>query len=344
METSSEKILDISWGTIFKISTAILIFFLIYQIRDIFILVVFSVILSALFNPAIDFLVARRVPRALSVVFVYLLFFAVLGSAVFMVVPIFIREINYFTDIFRINYEKLAPVLQGLGGEAFQNYESFTRTIEVQLSSAASSIFSAVAAFFGGIFSTFTIFSIAIFISFEEKGIEKTLSLLFPKKYEAAVLNIWQICQNRVSLWFGSRILSSFSVALMTFIACKILGINYAISFSLLAGVANIIPMIGPLFAGAAMVLFTLLTSWEKAIFILIIAILIQQIENNFISPILTKKFIGMPPVLVLIALIVGGSLWGVMGAVLSMPLFGILFEFTKEFLKKKREEGAVVL
>jgi predicted PurR-regulated permease PerM len=271
---------------------------------------------------------------------VYFSILAMVGILIYLITPIFVYEIGKFSDSFQEYFDKVAPFLQGVGGPAFESFDAFTKSMQGWLTQASLSILSAIGAIFGSIFSTITIFSIAIFLSLEEKGMEKALTLIFPKKYEAHVLNLWDRCQTRVAGWFGTRILACLFVGLMVFIACKVLAIKYAISFGLLAGITNIVPIIGPLIAGAIVVLFTALDSWAKAIFILIIFILIQQIEGNIITPILSKKFIGLPPVLVMIALMVGGKLWGIMGALLAIPLFGILFEFGREFLKKRREEN----
>jgi predicted PurR-regulated permease PerM len=335
-----EKKLDISWSSIFKIFFTVLLFYLVYRTRDILILFIFALIISVLFNPAIDFLVRRRIPRILAIVLVYFSVLAVLGALIYFIAPVFVYEIQQFTQLFPQYFEKFAPTLKGLGLSVFENFDSFTKATEGWLLKASSSILSAIGAIFGSIFSTITIFSIAIFLSLEEKGIEKTLSLIFPKRYEAQVLGLWARCQNRVAGWFGSRILACLFVGFMTFFVCKILAVKYAISFGLLAGITNIVPIIGPLVAGTVIVLFTLLDSWAKAIFLLVIIILIQQIEGNIITPILSKRFIGLPPALVLIALLIGGELWGIMGAILAIPLFGILFEFAKEFLKKRKQES----
>jgi predicted PurR-regulated permease PerM len=339
-----KKILDISWATFFRFFLAVLAFYLVYRTRDILILFIFALIISILFNPAIDFLTKRKVPRFLAIVSVYLSVFGFFGLLLYSIAPIFIYEIQQFTQLFPQYFEKFAPVLEGLGLTVFENFESFTGAIQGWLVEASSGIFNAIGAIFGSIFSTVTIFSIAIFLSLEEKGIERTLSLLFPKKYETQVLSIWNKCQNSVASWFSTRILSCLFVGVMTFAACKILAIKYAISFGLLAGITNIVPIIGPIIAAAVIILFTLLESWSKALFILIIFVLIQQIEGNIITPLLSKKFIGLPPVLVLLALLVGGELWGIMGAFLAIPFFGILFEFAKEFLKKRREEKTDIL
>jgi len=111
---------------------------------------------------------------------------------------------------------------------------------------------------------------------------------------------------------------------------------------ALFAGLTNIIPIVGPIIAGIIIALIAALDSWLKAALILIVFIIIQQIEGNILTPVLTKRFIGLPPALVLISLLIGGKLWGILGAILAIPLAGIVFEFTKDFLKKRKEGDAL--
>jgi predicted PurR-regulated permease PerM len=106
-----------------------------------------------------------------------------------------------------------------------------------------------------------------------------------------------------------------------------------------LAGILDFVPIIGPISTGILILLLISPESITKSIFALIAFVLIQQIEGNILIPILTKKFIGLPSVLVLISLAIGGKLWGVAGAILIVPLAGILYEILKEILEKKRAE-----
>lgn len=341
---SNEKLLDISWGSILKLTVAFLSLYLLYLIRDILIWIIFALIISILFNPAIDFLKRRHLPRVLGVVLVYVTILGILGFTIYSTAPIFAAEIQQFSQAFPNYFEEISPFLRGLGIEAFESFERFSQVIEEWFLGASANIFSALGAIFGGIFSTFTIFAIALFFSLEEKGLERAVKLFSPPKYEAFVLNLLERSQKKVSGWFGARILCCFFVGLMTFVICYVLNIKYAISFGFLSGVSNFIPIIGPILAGAIIAIIVALDSWLKAIFFLIAFILIQQIEGSLLGPVLTKKFIGLPPVVVLIALIVGGKLWGIMGAILAIPLAGILFEFLRDFLKKHKEEKALVL
>lgn len=341
---NGNKVLDISWGTILKISLAFLIFYILYLIRDILVWFIFALIIAVLLNPAINFLYRLRIPRVLAVILVYVVIFGFLGMIVYLTAPMFISEIQQFSQLFPQYFEKIAPPLRSLGIEAFESMESFTLALGEMLQKASSDILSALAIFFGGVGSTIFVFAIALFISLEEKGVERVIALLFPKRYEAYALSLWGRSQTKVAGWFGSRILTSIFVGLAVFLTLYLFNVKYSLILALLAAVLDFIPLLGPIIAGAIAFAFVALDSWVKALFVLIAFVLIQQIEGNILSPILTKKFIGLPPVLVLLSLAVGGQLLGLLGAVLAIPLAGILFEFLRDFLKKRREEKAVVV
>ncbi|MFH1180897.1 MAG: AI-2E family transporter [bacterium] len=340
MTGENGKILDISWGTILKIAFAGFSFYLIFLIRNILVLIIFSVIVSLLFNPAIDFIQKRRIPRLLAVISVYVAIFGFLGGVLYLISSPFISETQRFSQLFPQYFERMSPVLKGLGVGAFENFDVFTKTLQNWLASASSSVFSAVSAIFGGIFSTITIFTIAFFLSLEGKGVKKIIVLFSPKRYEDYIAERWLKSQNKVVGWFAIKFLTSVLVGLLTFAAAKILGADYAISLSLLAGAFNIVPIVGPIVSGVIIFGFVALTSLVKAIFILIAFILIQQIEGNVVTPILAKRFVGVPPVLVLVSLLIGGKLWGFLGAFLAIPLAAVIFEILRDFLKRKKGEG----
>jgi len=335
----SDKVLDISWGTILKISLAFLIFYIIYLVKDILVWFIFALIISVLFNPAVTFLQRIKVPRILAVIFIYVAIFGILGLFVYWMAPVFFSEIQQFSQLFPQYFEKIAPPLRDLGVEAFENMESFNQALGSILQKASSDILSALAVFFGGVGSTIFVLSIALFLSLEGKWVERVIGLLSPRKYEAYVLALWERSQTKVAGWFGSRILLALFVGVAVFIMLHLFNVEYALSLALLAGVLDFIPVLGPVFAGAVAFIFIALDSWVKAIFVLIGFVLIQQIEGNILSPILTRKFVGLPPVLVLLSLAIGAKLLGILGAVLAIPLAGIIFEFLRDFLRKKKEE-----
>ena len=341
---NSERILDISWGTILKFSIAALVFYVIYLIRDILIWFVFALIISILFNPLIDFLHKKRIPRALAVVFVYIVIFGILGLLFYLIVPLFVPEIQQFSQFFGQYFEKVSPPLRGLGLQAFENLDSFMTSLGDNLGKMASNIFSAIFAIFGGLLSTLFILSIAIFISLEEKLIERSLKFFVSPKYESFVFSLWERCQKKISGWFLVKILGCVFVGVLSYLAFLVFNVKYPLGLALFAGISNFIPVVGPLITGIFLFIIVALDSFARAIFALIAFIIVQQIEGNVFTPILSKKFIGLSPLLVLIALAIGGKLWGIMGAILAIPLAGILFEFIKEFFEKRKREKPVVL
>lgn len=335
------NLLDISWSTIWKVFIAVILFYIVYQIRDILVWFIFALIISILLNPAIDFFKKLKVPRSLAVAFIYIGIFGLLSLIIYLMIPLFSSEVQRFSQILPQYFEKVSPPLRGIGVQAFKDIETFLATLAGALNKIAVNIFNILFAIFGGIFTTIFILTLAVFLSLEEKGIEKKIVLLFPKKYENYALLLWGKCQKKVSNWFLTRIIGCLFVGLLSLATFLLFNTPYPFSLGLLAGFLNFIPIAGPLLAGTLIFVVVSLESLSKAIFVLIVFILIQQIENNVLMPLLSKKMVGLSPILVLLALAIGGVLWGFLGAILSIPLAGILAEFLKDFLKKKKEEEA---
>ena len=340
----NKNVLNISWETILRISVAIVCFYIIYAVKDILIWFVFALVISVLLNPIIDFLQRFKVPRILGVILVYLGFFGTFSILLYLIIPLFVHEVQQFIEFLPQYIENISPVLRGLGFKAFEDVEALVNAFGGTLEMMASNIFNSLFVIFGGIFTTLFVITTALFLSLEEKVIEKTLMVLFPKKYEAYSLNLWGRCQKKISAWFGARLLACLFVGVATYITLLLFNVPYPFTLGLFAGVFNFVPYIGPLLTGIIFFLLIFPIEVLKAIFVLIAFGLIQQIEGSILSPILMKKIVGLSPVLVLVALVIGGKLWGILGAILVIPLVGILFEFSKEFLKKRREKESTVV
>lgn len=334
-----EKItFEFSWETIFRVGFLFVTLYALYRVREVLLLVVFAVVISLLFNPLVDFLTRRKVPRQLSVIFIYLSVFGLFALLIYLFAPLLILEVHYFSQGFSQYFEKIAPPFRTLGLESFDSFENFMDLIQRLLSKASQNVFTALFSIFGGIFTTVFVIFLSFFLSLEEKAVERSLFLFFPAESEQMALDLWRRCEKRVSGWFLSRVLSSLFIAALTYLALLILGSDYPFSLSLLAGVSNLIPFAGAFLSSFLIFLVLYAASPARAVLGLIIYLLIQQVENHVLLPILSKKFVDLSPVLVMIALAVGASLGGFWGAFLGIPLAGILLEFGHDFLKKRRE------
>jgi len=330
--------LDVSWSTILRLATVLISLYFLFLIKDLVVWLIFALIISILFEPVINYLKRKRIPRTLGAIIVYLGTFGLLGLVIYYTIPIFLSEIKSFTQYFPQYFNRISGPLSGLGFEAFKNLETFLSVINKTLESAASSVFSGLFTIFGGIGSTIFTLSLAFFLSLEERPAEKTLQLVFPKEYEDFILDLWDRCRKKVTAWFGIRLLASLFVGVLSYGAFLLFNVEYPLSLALLAGVLEIIPVLGPLITAAIAFMLVSLDSFVKALFVVGFLVIIQEIEGHILTPVLSKKIMNLPPALILVALTIGAQLWGLMGAILTIPLLGILFEFFSNFLEKRKE------
>ncbi|MBL7156329.1 MAG: AI-2E family transporter [Candidatus Pacebacteria bacterium] len=334
---NNQESLNISWGTMLRVAIVFFSLYFIYLVKDILVLSVFGLIISILFEIPIRFL-ERKIPRVLAVVLLYAFTFLFISAIIYLPASKFMSEIKQFIALFPTYFEQASPILQNLGIEAFQNLESFVSVMESTIRGMTSNILSVVVSIFGGIASTVFVVSIAIFLSLEGKDVERNIVLLFPEEDENFMISLWRKCQKKVGFWFLRSIISSLFVGVFSFIAFSILKTKYPLVLGLVSGALNFVPVIGPIFASFLIFVVLVLDSTTKAFFALIISILIQQIENNVITPLITKKLVGLSPVLVLISLTIGAQLFGLLGAILAIPLIGVIVEFVKGLMLREKQ------
>jgi predicted PurR-regulated permease PerM len=335
------QFLDISWATIAKIFVAIFIFYFIYLTKEITLWFFFALAVSVLLAPAIDFLRKLWVPKILSVLFVYLSIFGVLGLLIYLTAPLFISELKQLSQHLPDYLKQINPILQQVGIDTTQTFDSFTQFLIGGLSQSSKGVISAVATFFGGLASTAFILITAFFLSLEEDAFKKFLTLILPKRYEENIVTLFQRAQNKISGWFGARILACIFVGLASYIVFYIFGVKYALILALISGVLNFIPYIGPSITTILVIVFVAVSSgsWLTVLYVIIALIIVQEVENLLLTPLLMKKLVDVPPVLVLVSLLVGAKLFGFLGTIFAVPVFGIIFEFLREFLERRREE-----
>ena len=334
----NRQTLDISWQTILKVFMTGFVLYLLFLARDILVWFFFALIISILLEPAVAFLVRLKVPKVIAVIAVYSAIFGAVGLMVYITAPVFVFELKQFSNNIPTYFQKANPVLNSLGLEVTRNFEEFTKNLITQLEESSGSIIRAITVFFGGVVSTSIIFVFAFYISLANKSTDRFLTILSPKKYEQTIQNIFERSQIKVAGWFGARVLACLFVGIMSFIVFILFGVKYSFILALISGALTFIPFIGPLVTAILVLLFVGVSdSWFVAVYIVIALTIIQSIENNFVTPILMKKFLDLPPVLVLIAILIGGKIFGILGVIFVVPVFGIIYEFTKEFLEKRK-------
>jgi len=337
-----ERVLDISWETIIKVFISIFVFYIIYLAREIALWLFFASAISVLLEPAINFLKGLRIPRVISAVIVYLSIFGALGLLIYISAPIFIDELKQFTYYLPNYFEQINPLLRQFGIDAAQNFGDFTKSLSNGLAQSSKGIIAALMFFFGGLASTASILTVAFFLSLEDKATEKFLLLLIPRRYEDQIKTIFERVQSKVAGWFGARLLACLFVGVASYIVFYIFGVKYAFLLALVSGVLNFIPYIGPWVTSIFLIVFIMVSagSWLTVAYVLIAVMLVQEIENKLLTPLLMKKMTDIPPVLVLLSLLLGAKIFGFLGMIFAVPVFIIIYEFMKEFLEKRREDA----
>ena len=337
-----EQFLDITWSTIAKIFVAIFIFYFIYLTREIALWFFFALAISVLLDPAINFLKKFWIPRVVAVIFVYLSIFGILGLVIYLAAPVFISEMHQFLQYLPGYFAQISPVLNQFGINTAQNLNDFTDILSNNLQQSSQSIIKAIMIFFGGLASAAFILTTSFFLSLEERSVEKMLLLVSPARYEEQIRNIFVRVQRKVAGWFGARVLACLFVGVASYIVFYIFGIKYALILAIISGFLNFIPYLGPWVTSILLVLIIAVSSgsWMMVLYVLISITIVQEIENKLLTPLLMKKMGDIPPVLVLVSLLLGAKVFGFLGIIFAVPIFGIIYEFAKEFLERRREEG----
>lgn len=335
------KILDISWGTVFKIFFGVLLFGFIYLSKEIALWLFFALAVSVLMEPAIQFLRKFWIPKMAAVLLVYLSIFGILGLMIYISAPIFVSEMKVFLQFLPEYFEDISPLLTQLGIDTAQSLDGLAENIYLNLQESSKGILEAITVFFGGLMAALFILTVAFFLSLEDNAVEKFLLLIFPKKFEEQIKYIFEKSQKKVAGWFGARILACIFVGLASYVVFLVFGVKYAFLLALISGFLNFIPYIGPWVTGILVALVMLVSSgsWLAILYVVIALFLVQQAENIILTPLLMKKMGDIPPVLVLVSLLLGAELFGFLGVIFAIPIFGIIYEFIKEYLEKKRLE-----
>ena len=178
--------------------------------------------------------------------------------------------------------------------------------------------------FIKGIFSNAIFVTSTLFFGFYfllEKNLEgKLLSNFFDEVEISKIEFISNRAQKRMSSWFWGEVILMFLVGTMTYIGLNIIGMKYALALAVLAGLLEVIPSLGPIASSIPAILIGLSYSPIMGLYSTILYLIVQQLENNLIVPIVMKKATGLHPIITLIAMVVGGKLAGIMGVLLAVP------------------------
>lgn len=345
---ASEKIMSITTGTIFRVALVIIFFATLFYLRDIMLVVLLSIIVASAINPGTNWLQRRNVPRLLAVILTYiLLVVALIVVFYFLFIPILNETLNFLSNLpgYLGDLQVWDPA-QSSGflseGPLSGISQSFSLVdIVNQLDNAvekfSSGFFSTASAIFGGILSFILVIVLSFYLSVEEDGVTSFLRIVIPYKYESYALDLWKRSQKKIGLWMQGQIVLAVLIAILTFLGLTLLGVENALLLAVIAGVFEIIPVFGPILSAIPAIMIALVSDGLTAALLVVgLYIIIQQFENQLIYPLVVKKVVGVPPIVSILALIIGAKLAGFIGIVISVPVAAIVMEFLNDWEKNK--------
>jgi len=316
--------LSISTATILKIfGVAILLWFLWY-IRDILILLFVVMILVAALSPLVEKLYRKRIPRFLSVILIYLLILFFFAFLIYLIVPPVALQVKELTHNISYYAEKIAPV--------YQQAETSLPALQKSLESIASSLnklttnlWAAAVTIFGGLVSFVTVLVLTFYLLLERESIINVLITFLPVAHKDKILSVFQKVGVKIGAWFRGQLILCLAIGVIDFIILTIFGIPYALVLGILAGILEVVPTIGPILSAVPPILLALAISPWTALLIALSYLGVQQLESQILVPKIMGKVVGVSPVIIILALLIGAKLLGIAGAILAVPIVATL-------------------
>lgn len=340
MDTRTPIKVEISYKTVIFTASFLIGLWLVIQIREIIVLIFLStILLSALLKP-VEWLHARRVPRVLAVLIIYIALISLISLAFGIIVPPLISQTSDFIS-------KLPQIIGTVNDFLVFNkipVENLSSVISSHLQSIAGNFIAISSAIFSSVFSILTIFVFTFYLLLEWKKFVKLIASPFAGKQEKKIVSLVAKVEDGLGLWLRGQMTLSLAVGTLVFIGLTILGIPYALPLALLAGIFEVIPIIGPITASIPAILVGLTIAPVMGLMTGALFFVVQQLENNLIVPMIMSKVIGLQPPVVIIALLIGAKLAGVGGAFLTVPILVVAKIAIKEFLTEEEKLNDVLL
>ena len=270
------------------------------------------------------------------------------GGCFYLIIPNTFTELTSFANNLPAYLEK--PFEAGTVDKIFGNLPSFTRrrsryflsNISDYISSFSVGFFGIVSAAFGGAMSFVLIIVLSFYLSMQEKGVENFLKIIIPARHENYAVGLWQRWKKKIGLWLQGQILLGFIVGVLVYIGLTLMQVEYALTFALLAAIFELIPIFGPILSAIPPVMVALVQSPTLALEVGILYIIIQQFENHLIYPLVVRKIVGVPSIMVILALVIGLKVGGFFGILLAIPLAVVAIEILDDinYRKNKRSKN----
>lgn len=330
------KVLEISWASLWRILFFILFVTILFLGRQILLGLFVAIIISSGLESVVDFLEKHGIPRTLGVILIFLFIVLLTIIVIYTVVPLAIVDLNAILS----EFDK--PTAKSLFGplislKSSKSVSSFVSRFSAEFFSGGVSPFDFFSRTLGSFGLAVAVLFSSFYLSLSRDGVERFIRVVLPADYEKLVLKIYDRSRRKIGFWFQTQVLMSFVMWLLVWGALALLGVKHAFLIGVLAGILELMPYVGPILSGAIAVLAALTTSGTLALYTLIVFLLLQQFESHVLVPLFMKRAVGLHPVIVIVALLMGAEVGGIMGILIAVPAAAVFQEALEEWSSKKR-------
>lgn len=313
-------------------------------------------IIAWLFNPIVKFLCNHKFNRVCATVLVYIVFLVLLSVFVIYSVPTITNQLNEFLNIFpKLNQTAtdiidkvcsfLTPILnedvENVKAQLYNSVISIAKDITIGLPdkviSIVTSIVSGLGTFLIGLF-------IGLYMLIDFDNVSKVLINFLPADWRKDARNLMDVSNQTLINYIQGILLTTTLVWIGNSIGFSIAGLDAALLFAFFAGVTNIIPYVGPYIGGVPAAIVGFSQSIPTGIFVIISLVVVQLLDNVIFTPLVQSKGLKLHPVTIIIALLVFGHFFGIVGMIFAVPLiatFKTIFKYFNdkyEFIKLNEE------
>lgn len=322
----------------------VIVLWTLYFARHTLLILYISGLLAIGLSPAVRWLERRRIPgfkrrrqpRWLAVLVLYVVFLAAGAGVISLVVPPLVQQSQELWANLPSYLDRLQGWLVGRGLIAHRyTWSEIVRTIPSP-GVAAFGIFGALQSVLGAFGGIVTIFVLPVYLLLEADSLRAGFLKLFSPERRGRVALVTGDVTVKVSAWLGGQILLAFIIGTTAALGLWLLGVPYFYVLALIAGLGELIPVIGPILAAIPAVLVAMTVSLETGLFTAIYFAVQQFVENHFLVPRVMERQVGVSAVTVITALLIGSELLGIVGALLAVPSAAIVQVLLQEYLDSR--------
>lgn len=339
---------SITPGTVFAALLIIAGVYVFWLLRDLALLVLTAIVIASAIEPGVVFFIRYSIPRFIAALLVYVLTFGALFIIFYFFFPPIIADAANFLSaapryLETLNVTTSLPNISDATNlnnnqSGAQSFVQSLLSLQSVFSASSGGVLQLFITFFGGIFSLMLVIVLSFYFALQDTGVDDFLRMVMPVRYEEYSVDLWRRAQKKIGLWMQGQILLSVIVGILVYLGLLIIGVPYALLLAVFTAMIEIIPIFGSLLSGVAAVVVGY-SDGGVAIAAIVagLYIVVNQFESNLIYPLIVKKIVGIPPLLVIVALIAGYTLAGFLGVLLSVPVAAVVLEFITDFDKRKR-------